>query len=156
SCWMGMVKGLFVVKEAQAATAVDEQSVSPTTCPLDEAGQSACPPTETIETVAGDNVDNISTEPVISDQQIVKMTLDGRGYRPDILYVKQGVPVKWIIDVDRVRGCTRDIILQGNYNIKKSLVAGQNIIEFTPQDIGEIPFSCGMEMIWGKFVVTAN
>jgi len=32
---------------------------------------------------------------------------------------------------------------------------GENIIDFTPPaGVKEIKFSCGMRMIWGKFVIT--
>ena len=40
------------------------------------------------------------------------------------------------------------------YNIKKMLEYGENIVEFVPDKLGDIKFSCWMEMVWGKFVVT--
>jgi plastocyanin domain-containing protein len=42
------------------------------------------------------------------------------------------------------------------FNIKKSLVAGENIIEFTPNETGRIPFSCGMGMYTGAFNVVGK
>jgi plastocyanin domain-containing protein len=42
-----------------------------------------------------------------------------------------------------------------DYNIRKSLQYGENIIEFTPAQTGIIRFSCWMQMVWGKFIVEA-
>lgn len=89
------------------------------------------------------------------ETQIVKMDLTYRGYVPNVLYVKKGVPVKWIINVKQMSGCT-DAILLEKFGIRKDLKYGENIIEFTPTETGEIPFSCWMRMVWGKFIVTEN
>ncbi|MBU0731267.1 sulfite exporter TauE/SafE family protein [Patescibacteria group bacterium] len=89
----------------------------------------------------------------VTEYQTVKMELTYNGYEPNVLYVKKGVPVRWIIDVKQMSGCTDEIIMP-EYNIKKALQVGENIIEFTPEQAGEIKFSCWMEMVWGKFIVT--
>ncbi|MFA6215424.1 MAG: sulfite exporter TauE/SafE family protein [Patescibacteria group bacterium] len=87
------------------------------------------------------------------NSQLVKMDLTYAGYQPNVLYVKKGIPVRWVINVKQLSGCTSSIILQGGYNISRRLQMGENIIEFTPTQAGEIPFSCGMQMVWGKFIV---
>lgn len=86
--------------------------------------------------------------------QTVTMELSYKGYSPNVLYIKKGIPVKWVINVKEMSGCTNEIILQGKYNIKKKLQLGKNVIEFTPDEAGEIKFSCWMKMVWGKFIVT--
>lgn len=88
-----------------------------------------------------------------NEYQEARMSLTARGYEPNTLYVKVGIPVKWVIGVKQMSGCTNEIILQG-YNIRKKLAYGENVIEFTPKKVGEINFSCWMQMVWGKFVVT--
>ena len=102
-------------------------------------------------------VNNVSTEIQDNNEtgeiQTVKMDLTYRGYVPNVLYIKKGVPVRWIINVKQMSGCTNAIILE-KFNIKKDLKYGENIIEFTPVETREIPFSCGMKMVWGKFIVT--
>jgi len=85
--------------------------------------------------------------------QEVKMDLSTFGYEPNVLYVKKGVPVRWIINVKQMSGCTSAIRLD-DYNIYRQLSYGENIIEFTPDKLGETKFSCGMRMVWGKFIVT--
>ncbi|MFA5188428.1 MAG: sulfite exporter TauE/SafE family protein [Patescibacteria group bacterium] len=94
---------------------------------------------------------NSSTQ-IVNGYQEVKMDLGTFGYEPNVLYVKKGVPVRWIINVKQMSGCTSAIRLD-DYNIYKQLNYGENIIEFTPDKLGELKFSCGMRMVWGKFLV---
>ncbi|MBU1921683.1 sulfite exporter TauE/SafE family protein [Patescibacteria group bacterium] len=88
----------------------------------------------------------------VEEHQVVEMDLTYRGYSPNILYVKKDVPVRWVINVKQMSGCTDEIIMP-EYDIKRSLEYGENIIEFVPTRLGEIKFSCWMQMVWGKFVV---
>lgn len=53
--------------------------------------------------------------------QIVRMDLTYSGYNPNVLSVKKGVPVRWIINAKQMSGCTNSIILRGAYNISKDL-----------------------------------
>ncbi len=84
--------------------------------------------------------------------QVVKMKELANGYSPSSFTVKQGVPVKWIIDAQAPYSCAASIVMN-KYNIRKNLVKGENIIEFTPTEAGRIPFSCGMGMYTGVFNV---
>jgi sulfite exporter TauE/SafE/copper chaperone CopZ len=88
------------------------------------------------------------------DVQVVNMELIYSGYSPNVLYVKKGIPVRWIINAKQMSGCTNEIILYTDKVIRKKLVKGENIIKFTPEKTGEIKFSCWMKMVWGKFIVT--
>lgn len=95
----------------------------------------------------------ITNQPVdTSEFQEVKMNVTYYGYEPNVLKIKKDIPVRWIIDVKQLSGCNSQILMP-EYNIRKNLKAGQNIIEFTPTKSGELKFSCGMQMIWGKFFV---
>lgn len=87
-----------------------------------------------------------------ADAQVVNMVVDYSGYTPSVFKLQKGLPVKWVIDGQQVSGCTSDIIVP-SLNIKKRLVKGENIIEFTPEKAGTINFSCGMGMVRGKFIV---
>ncbi len=87
------------------------------------------------------------------EYQIVKMELSYRGYSPNVIYIKKDIPVRWIIDVKQMSGCTDEILLP-EYGIRKQLKYGENIIEFVPDKLGELKFSCWMQMVWGKFIVT--
>ncbi|MBT6691555.1 hypothetical protein HOB10_04450 [Candidatus Parcubacteria bacterium] len=87
-----------------------------------------------------------------ADAQIINMAVNYRGYSPSVFKIKQGVPVKWIIDVQQISGCTNEIIVP-DLDIRKSLYQGENIIEFTPSKKGNLSFSCWMGMVRGKFIV---
>jgi len=102
--------------------------------------------------IAPSTSNNSSTQ-IINGYQEVKMDLGTFGYEPNVLYVKKNVPVRWIINVKQMSGCTSAIRLD-DYNIYKQLSYGENVIEFTPKDAGEVKFSCGMRMVWGKFIVS--
>lgn len=86
-------------------------------------------------------------------EQIVEMHVTYRGFQPNIIKVKKGIPVTWKILGDQVTGCTNRIIVP-SLNITKAINSGENIIQFTPPATeGEIPFSCWMGMVRGKFVI---
>lgn len=90
--------------------------------------------------------------PKNSNEQVVEMHIISSGFRPATLMVKKGVPVRWVIKGDAVTSCTNKIIVP-SLNISKNISYGENIIEFTPNKTGEIPFSCWMGMVRGKFLV---
>ena len=76
------------------------------------------------------------------------MTQSGNGYSPNEFTVVKGIPVKWIITSVNPNSCASSIISR-KLNIRKNLVLGENVIEFTPIDTGRIPFSCSMGMFTG-------
>jgi sulfite exporter TauE/SafE/copper chaperone CopZ len=87
-----------------------------------------------------------------ASSQTVTMNVTASGFQPSVITLRQGVPVRWVINGQDVSGCTSTIIIP-SFNISKSLQSGTNIVEFTPQKQGDIPFSCGMGMVRGKFIV---
>jgi plastocyanin domain-containing protein len=84
--------------------------------------------------------------------QVVTTSLSSGRYEP--IVVQKGIPVKWIIQAEDgdINGCNNKIIVQ-KYKIQKELTIGDNVIEFTPTDSGEVPFSCWMGMIRSKITV---
>jgi uncharacterized protein len=102
----------------------------------------------------GESYQGVSEQ--IQDFQEIKMDLTYSGYSPNILYIKKDIPVRWIINVKQMTGCTNAIMIE-SLGIKKDLEMGENIIEFIPPtDAKEIKFSCWMRMVWGKFIVTED
>lgn len=97
---------------------------------------------------------NISKATLKDGIQTINMTADGRGYTPNVLYVKKGVPVKWIIDGKQITSCNNAIVVP-SLNIKQQLNNGENVIEFTPTD-KDLNFSCWMGMIRGVIKVVDN
>lgn len=87
-----------------------------------------------------------------ADLQTVEMHITNSGFNPNILELKKGQPAKWVIYGDQISSCTGKIIVPG-LDITQNISSGPNIITFTPEKSGEIPFSCWMGMVRGKFIV---
>jgi sulfite exporter TauE/SafE/plastocyanin domain-containing protein/copper chaperone CopZ len=97
-------------------------------------------------------IENSALPPIENGKQIVKMAETDSGYSPNEFTVKKGVPVRWIIDAQAPYSCASSLVMS-KFNIRKNLVAGENIIEFTPTETGNINFSCSMGMYRGSFSV---
>lgn len=87
-----------------------------------------------------------------AEVQTVSMKITASGFQPNVIKIKKGIPVRWVIDGQNVTSCTSKIIIP-SLNISKSISSGQNIINFTPAASGDMPFSCWMGMVRGKFIV---
>lgn len=99
------------------------------------------------------NQNQVSTTSEISDDmQVVKMDIDWN-FKQTEFQIKKGVPVRWEINGINVSGCTNQIVIP-QLDIRKDIVSGKNIVEFTPEEEGVIPFSCWMGMQGGRFIVT--
>ena len=93
--------------------------------------------------------------PLEDGVQIIRMIEGRNGYTPNNFSVKKGVPVRWIIDAQAPYSCASSIIVP-KLRIEKRLKLGENIIEFTPQESGKLPFSCSMGMYNGAFNVVGD
>jgi plastocyanin domain-containing protein len=83
------------------------------------------------------------------------MEVTRSGWTPNSFSLKKGVPVKWLINVKELTGCNNEIIVR-DYDLDIKLKQGLNTIEFTPDKIGTIRWSCWMGMIPGSFIVTED
>lgn len=84
--------------------------------------------------------------------QEIKVTVKG-GYSPDVILVKQGVPVRLDFYRDETASCSEQVVF-GDFGIARNLPAFKTTpIEFTPDKTGEFTFTCGMNMIRGKLIV---
>lgn len=68
--------------------------------------------------------------------------------------VQKGIPVQWTIQAgaNDINGCNNKILIP-EYNISKKLIAGDNVIEFTPDESKTVSFSCWMGMIRSTITV---
>jgi hypothetical protein len=85
--------------------------------------------------------------------QEVNMDVSASGYSPNSFVIKQDVPVKWNINVKELTSCNGELVLNA-YGIDIKLKQGLNTVQFTPDKTGTIPFSCGMGMLHGSFIIT--
>jgi sulfite exporter TauE/SafE len=86
------------------------------------------------------------------DIQIVTSEIKAGSY--PVIKVKKGVKVRWILKAaaDNLNECNNAIVIP-KYKIEKSLEAGDNIIEFVPQQTGDIVYTCWMGMIKSRIKV---
>ncbi len=84
--------------------------------------------------------------------QEIMITVKG-GYSPDVIVVKEKVPVRLDFYRDETASCSEEVIF-GDFGIARHLPAFKTTpIEFTPDKAGEFTFTCGMNMIRGKLIV---
>ncbi len=87
------------------------------------------------------------------DVQVVRITQKGNGYFPAQVTVKKGQPVKLIVDSQESYSCAASLLIPKE-GIRTRLNPGENVFEFTPDQVGDIPFSCSMGMYRGVINVT--
>jgi len=81
------------------------------------------------------------------------ITLTGKGYQPEKLRVKRGVPLKLTFVRQVEATCATEVELVG-YGIRRELPVNQPVvIDFTPDRTGEIVYTCAMKMVGGKIFV---
>ena len=96
--------------------------------------------------------------PIVDGKQVAKMKIIDYGYEPHRFVVKQGVPVQWQIDAQDAAGCGL-VLIAPKARVRTFLSPrATNIISFTPQEVGDIAFNCGMGMMTpgSKFIVVPN
>jgi Cu+-exporting ATPase len=87
--------------------------------------------------------------------QEVEITVKG-GYSPNLIKVKEGVPLRLIFDRQENSDCSSRIVFP-DFGVSKSLAAfGRTTVELMPARTGEFGFACGMNMLHGTLVVEAG
>ena len=76
-------------------------------------------------------------------------------YEP--ITVQKGIPLKWTRKARKgdINGCNNEIVIPA-FDISKKLEAGDNIIEFTPDETGTFTYSCWMGMIRSRITVVED
>jgi Cu+-exporting ATPase len=86
--------------------------------------------------------------------QRATVTVKG-GYSPEILRVRQGVPVELTFDRQETGDCTSRVVFP-DFQVSAALPAHQlTTVRLDPAEAGEFGFACGMNMIHGSLVVEA-
>jgi plastocyanin domain-containing protein len=86
--------------------------------------------------------------------QSVLVTVDG-GYRPDRVIVVVDEPVRLSFHRLDSNSCLDEVLIP-NFGISTRLPVGQTTtVEFTPTNVGEYAFTCGMRMFRGVIEVTS-
>ncbi|NQV92009.1 sulfite exporter TauE/SafE family protein [Candidatus Woesearchaeota archaeon] len=100
---------------------------------------------------------NIEGIEIVDGFQIVKMKVESLDYYPNKFQILEGVPVRWEIDGRNAQGCAQ-VISVPSKGITEFLPQNDiKVIEFTPDKVGKIRFSCTMGMAGpGVFDVIPN
>ncbi len=87
-------------------------------------------------------------------KEATKITVSSEGFEPASISGKAGQPLKLAFFRKDAENCGGEIVFPAQ-NIKKTLPVGKTVlVEFTPSAAGEIAFSCGMDMMKGKVIVS--
>src|SRR6266542_3417109 len=88
----------------------------------------------------------------VGDAQEVRITVRG-GYAPDLVRVKQGIPLRMVFDRKESGECTSRVVFP-DFALNRALPAyAATVVELTPDRAGEFGFACGMNMVHGKLLV---
>lgn len=81
--------------------------------------------------------------------QVVDISVHPNGYKPNKIRVGVGLPVRINLTSTGAMGCTSTFVVP-KLNIVKNIAFGEsNVVEFTPDKVGNIAFSCSMGMYGG-------
>jgi Cu+-exporting ATPase len=84
--------------------------------------------------------------------QEIGVTVKG-AYVPDVIRVRQGVPVRVLFDRQESGECTARVVFP-DFGVARSLPAFETTaVEFVPDRAGRFGFACGMNMVRGTLVV---
>jgi len=82
----------------------------------------------------------------------VDILVDG-GYSPSTIVVKKGQTIKLNFLRKDPSSCLEEVVL-GEFKTRKFLPLNKKVtVEIKPQEEGEFPFACGMNMYHGKIII---
>jgi len=99
----------------------------------------------------------VEQSPSMATIQTITMEVSVTGYSPNQFTLHKGIPVKWGINAKELTECNK-IIVVPQYGLEIKLQPGVQVIEFTPNESGEVLvlWSCWMGMIHGTFLIPEN
>jgi len=78
------------------------------------------------------------------------------GYSPSVIELAQGVPTRLLFDRQETGDCSSRVVFP-SFKVNQNLPAYETTaVEFTPEQIGDFEFACGMNMIHGTVRVVAT
>lgn len=111
--------------------------------------------TQTTNTTNSSGSAAASTEMDVTKENtpVVKMEVTEAGYTPNIIRVKKGVPVQFLIHNPLENSCLSTINFPDFNKNNVNLKVGTTTLTFTPSKTGQYTFSCGMNMFKGTIIV---
>ena len=84
--------------------------------------------------------------------QKIRITAD-KGYHPAHIQLQNGIPAEITFHRVTPSNCYKEILFEEEGILEPIAKDEEKVIRFTPQDLGEHEFSCGMNMMHGKMIV---
>jgi len=92
---------------------------------------------------------------MVGGRQEIRVTVKG-GYAPNLVHVKQGVPLRIVFDRQESGECTSQVVFP-DFAVTRSLPAyATTVVDLMPDRSGDFGFACGMNMVHGRLVVEPN
>lgn len=86
--------------------------------------------------------------------QTARIVINENGYSRNSLHLRRGVPARITFVRQTDATCATEIVIPA-YGINKSLPLGNAVVvAFTPKRSGEFTFTCGMNMMRGKLIIS--
>lgn len=84
--------------------------------------------------------------------QKIRITAD-KGYHPAHIQLQKGIPAEITFHRATPSNCYKEVLFEEEGILEPIGVDEEKVIRFTPQDLGEHEFSCGMKMQKGTYTV---
>ena len=84
--------------------------------------------------------------------QKIRITAD-KGYHPAHIQLQKGIPAEITFHRATPSNCYKEVLFEEEGILEPIAQDEEKIIRFTPQDLGEHEFSCGMKMQKGSYIV---
>lgn len=87
--------------------------------------------------------------------QVVEVVID-RGYHPDAIVARAGVPLRLVFRRDDEDVCTERVVFSSPRIDRRLAATGVTRIELPAQPAGEVRFTCGMGRYRGRIELVAE
>lgn len=88
-------------------------------------------------------------------RQVVDVVVD-RGYHPDAIVARSGVPLRLVFRRDDQDACSERVIFSSPHLDRRLAATGITTIDLPAQPPGEVRFTCGMGRYRGRIELTAE
>ena len=88
-------------------------------------------------------------------RQVVDVVVD-RGYHPDTIVARAGVPLRLVFRRDDQDACSERVVFSSPHLDRRLATTGPTTIDLPAQPPGEVRFTCGMGRYRGRIELTAE
>jgi plastocyanin domain-containing protein len=86
-------------------------------------------------------------------KEMVNITVDGGGFKPDVVYAKRGKPLTMVFNRTEKDTCATEVLIASERIRKELPLNTPTSVVFIPSKVGDINFACPMNMVRGTIKV---